>query len=174
MLSRGRSKSTVDRPVPGSLREGPRAREPRERIVYPSEYAAQLSTLLRTSADLDIVGDVSVTVSGPSELLAWADTLPEPAIVAWRAHDAAGRYVQVTAPHNRNPVHGRVTAVLGCEQHRPFWDALVAGTDLEPGQQRALRPQELSRAWAAMPLWPPEETAVHPQPPGKGRADPGA
>lgn len=141
--------------------------------MYPSAYAAQLSTLLRTSADLDIVGDVSVTVNGPSELLAWANVLPDPAIVAWRAHDAAGRFVQVTAPHQRNPVHGRVTAVLGCEQHRSFWDALVAGTELDPGQTRTLRPRDLSAAWAAMPLWLPDETAGHPRPPGEGSADPG-
>ena len=51
-----------------------------------------LSTLLRISRDLDIVGDVTATVDSPSALLAWTHALPEPIIRAWRADDSATRY----------------------------------------------------------------------------------
>jgi hypothetical protein len=74
--------------------------------------AQQLTTLLRISSELDIIGDVTATVATPSELLAWAHALPEPTLCAWRAEDSGNRYVQVTAACHRNPVHGRVTAVL--------------------------------------------------------------
>ena len=45
------------------------------RIVYPAKDAHELAILLRTSRDLDIVGDVTATVGGPSDLLAWAMVL---------------------------------------------------------------------------------------------------
>ena len=38
--------------------------------------AQQLTTLLRISSELDIIGDVTATVATPSELLAWAHALP--------------------------------------------------------------------------------------------------
>ncbi|HEX6403247.1 MAG TPA: hypothetical protein VF003_08855 [Pseudonocardiaceae bacterium] len=39
-----------------------------------------LVTLLRIGVELNIVGDVTVTVDTPSVLLAWAHALPEPTI----------------------------------------------------------------------------------------------
>ena len=91
-------------------------------MTYPTADSRQLSILLRISRELDVVGDVTATVDQPSDVLAWATVLPEPTIGAWRAEDSGHRYVQVTAPHHRDPIHGRVTAVLPCEAHREFWD----------------------------------------------------
>jgi hypothetical protein len=53
-----------------------------------------LSTLLRISRGLDIVGDVTAIVDSPSALLAWAHALPEPTIGVWRAEDFGIRYFQ--------------------------------------------------------------------------------
>ncbi len=53
--------------------------------MYASADARQLAVLLRISRTMDIVGDVSVTVDNPSELLAWANILKEPTVLAWRA-----------------------------------------------------------------------------------------
>ena len=44
--------------------------------------ARELSILLRISSELDILGDVTATVDNPSELLAWARTLNQPAVLA--------------------------------------------------------------------------------------------
>ena len=55
--------------------------------MYPSQDARELSVLLRISRELDIVGDVTATVDAPAELLAWANILTDPAIVAWRAEE---------------------------------------------------------------------------------------
>jgi|SRR6478735_2253742 hypothetical protein len=121
--------------------------------MYPSKDARELAILLRISRELDIVGDISATVDNPSELLAWATILTDPAIVAWRAKDSSHRYLQVTADHTRAPVRGRVTAVLPAEQHREFWRAL--GLDeLAPGARVHLDTKALSNAWAAMPITP--------------------
>jgi hypothetical protein len=124
-------------------------------LTYPTADSRQLSILLRISRELDVVGDVTATVDQPSDVLAWATVLPEPTIGAWRAEDSGNRYVQVTAPHHRDPIHGRVTAVLPCEAHREFWDELLP-KDLEPGQEQVLSLHELGSAWTAMPLRPPE------------------
>lgn len=121
--------------------------------MYPSADAHQLSILLRISTDLDIVGDVTATVDSPSDLLAWANVLPDPMLGAWRSH-AGGRYVQITAAHQRAPVHGRVTAVLSCDRHAQFWNALDAARDLAPGQESLLTIADLSQAWEAMPILP--------------------
>jgi hypothetical protein len=123
--------------------------------MYPSADARQLAVLLRISRALDIVGDVSVRVDDPSELLAWAVVLPEPKVVAWRARDSEKRYVQVAAHHQHSPIHGNVAAVVHCDQHRAFWDELMDGSDLEPGAERPFDVRALSTAWAAMPLMPP-------------------
>ena len=123
--------------------------------MYPTADARQLSILLRISRELDVVGDVTATVDQPSDVLAWAAVLPEPAIGAWRAEDSGCRYLQVTARHHRDPVHGRVTAVLPCDGHREFWDELLP-KDLEPGEEQTLSLHELGAAWTAMPLRPPE------------------
>jgi hypothetical protein len=119
--------------------------------MYPSADAHQLSILLRISSELDIVGDVTATVDSPADLLAWATTLPDPVIGAWRTR-AGSRFVQVTAPHNRFPVHGRITAVLACDQHTRFWNELPTASALEPGTEHALEVKDLSHAWEAMPL----------------------
>lgn len=124
--------------------------------MYPSADARQLLILLRIGADLDIVGDVTVTVNDPSELLAWANLVPEPAFLAWRATDSGRRYIHVTANHQRTPVHGQITAVLRAEDHRAFWDKLLPGADLEPGTEQTLIRRDLTRAWNATPITPPD------------------
>jgi hypothetical protein len=126
--------------------------------MYPSNEARELAILLRISRELDIVGDVTATVDNPSELLAWAEILSDAVIAAWRGQDSGHRYLQVTADHRRAPVHGRVAAVLPCEQHDEFWRALGLD-DLEPGQTRNLTIAALSDAWSVMPLAPPEAGA---------------
>jgi len=118
--------------------------------VYPSENAHQLSVLLRTSRELDVVGDVTATVDHPADLLAWSDLLPHPTVCAWRAH-SGNRYLQVTSPYQHDPIHGRVAAVLVADQHRQFWAELIPG-DLDPGHEQMLTPKELAAAWTAMPL----------------------
>jgi hypothetical protein len=127
--------------------------------MYPSKDARELAILLRISRELDIVGDVSATVDNPSELLAWAEVLSDATIAAWRGQDSGHRYLQVTAEHRRAPVRGRIAAVLPCEQHTEFWQALHLD-EMAPGQTRNLNLSDLSAAWSAMPLAPPEpETA---------------
>jgi hypothetical protein len=140
--------------------------------MYPSKDARELAILLRISREVDIVGDVSATVDNPSELLAWALILDDATIAAWRAEDSGRRYLQVTADHARAPIRGRVSAVLHCEQHLGFWEALELGP-LAPGQVRALEVGDLSAAWAAMPI-APEGADVEPltPPPGPDRARP--
>lgn len=125
--------------------------------MYPSDDTRQLGVLLRISRGVDIVGDVSVSVDDPSELLAWANTLVAGGVLAWRGRDSESRYVQVAATHHRSPIHGKVTAVLNCDRHRAFWAELLDGADLEPGTERALSVEALARAWEAMPLTPPTE-----------------
>jgi hypothetical protein len=120
--------------------------------MYPSNDTREIAILLRISREIDIVGDVSVTVDNPSESLAWAGLLTEPKVVAWRASDSGHRYLQVTADHHRSPVHGRVAAVLRCEQHLAFWRELLGTDDLEPGGERTLTVADLASAWAAMPM----------------------
>lgn len=128
-------------------------------VMYPAGDARQLSIMLRIASELDIVGDVTATVDHPSDLLTWAALLSDPLVGAWRGVDSGMRYVQVSAPHQRDPVHGRVAAVLPCEHHREFWDQLVPAGDLQPGQECRLSVRDLSAAWAAMPLSPPDEGA---------------
>lgn len=111
----------------------------------------ELSTLLRLSSELDIIGDVTATVASPSDLLAWAHALPEPTICAWRAEDSGNRYVQVTAAYHRNPVHGRVTAVLTADDHRTFWAALLPEGDLTAGAEQFLTLSVLAAAWTTLP-----------------------
>lgn len=119
--------------------------------MYPTADAHQLSILLRISSELDVVGDVTVTVDHPADLLAWATMLPQATLCAWRAH-SGNRYVQATAVHNRLPVHGRITAVLRGDQHPQFWNELVETHDLASGEERRLSLKDLTRAWEAMPL----------------------
>lgn len=107
-----------------------------------------LSTLLRISRDLDILGDLTATVDTPSTLLAWAHTLPEPIICAWRAADSGTRYVHVSAHCPRSPLRGQVTAVLNAEHHRSFWSALLTEDDLTPGEEQLLPLSALVAAWS--------------------------
>jgi hypothetical protein len=126
--------------------------------MYPSKDARELSVLLRISREIDIVGDVSATMDNPSELLAWASILSEAEIVAWRSKDSGHRYLQVTADRHTAPVRGRVTAILPCEQHPEFWNALgLEGLD-NPAVTHLSR-SALSKAWSDMPIRPPEATA---------------
>lgn len=127
--------------------------------MYPSKDARELAILLRISRELDIVGDVTATVDNPSELLAWAEVLSDATIAAWRGQDSGHRYLQVTAEHRRAPVRGRIAAVLPCEQHTEFWQALHLD-EMAPGQTRNLNLSDLSAAWSAMPLAPPEPEAA--------------
>jgi hypothetical protein len=139
--------------------------------MYPSKDARELAILLRISRELDIVGDVSATVDNPSELIAWAYVLTDATIAAWRAEDSGHRYLQVTAEHRRAPIRGRVSAVLHCEQHPEFWEALDLA-HLEPGRSHALTVADLSAAWAAMPVTSAEVELEPPRPPQPDPGDP--
>lgn len=133
--------------------------------MYPAKDARELAILLRISRELDVVGDVTATVDNPSELLAWALILAHPQVLAWRATDSGHRYLQVSAYRKRAPIRGNITAVLDCERHADYWNALeLAG--LSPGDRRELDTDALSSAWAVMPLTS-ESTAqaAPPQPP---------
>jgi hypothetical protein len=116
----------------------------------------QLAVLLRISQTLDIVGDVSVTVDNPSELLAWANVLTNPTIVAWRGHVSGKRFIHITAVNGHNPIHGRATAALRADRHMMFWKTLIRDGDLEPGEEQSLTSQQLAEAWEAMPIDIPE------------------
>lgn len=131
--------------------------------MYPSAKARELGVLLRISRELDVCGDITATVDNPSELLAWADVLADATVLAWRASGSGCRFVHVAADHRRAPVRGHVSAVLSCEQHPEFWDALHLA-DLEPGGTRALSARDLAEAWKAMPITPPD-SHVPPEPP---------
>jgi hypothetical protein len=136
--------------------------------MYPSQEARELAILLRISRHLDICGDVTATVDNPSELLAWATTLSDHRIRAWRAQDSGHRYLQVTSHHQRAPIRGHVAAVLDCDDHLEFW-AACGLDDVEPGQTRPLRVGDLSRAWTTMPITPPD-VPHSPHPPSAGAA----
>ncbi len=131
--------------------------------MYPSAEAREVGILLRISRELDVCGDLTATVDNPSELIAWASVLVDPTVRAWLPQDSGSRFVEVSADHHRAPVRGHVSAVLACEQHIHFWDALRL-EDLEPGSARSLSVADLARAWEAMPLTPPENP-VNPDPP---------
>lgn len=121
--------------------------------MYPAKDAHELAILLRISRELDVVGDLTATVDTPSELLAWALVLTNPEIVAWRAGHSGHRYLHVTAHRNRAPIRGCVTAVLPCDHHEEFWNAL--GLDqLATGDRRPLAVEALSSAWEVMPVTP--------------------
>ena len=130
--------------------------------MYPGKDARELTILLRISRELDVVGDVTATVDDPSELLAWALVLAHPDVVAWRATDSGHRYLQDSTHRRRAPIRGHVAAVLDCEQHADYWNALGL-TGLTPGGRRELSTDELSSAWSTMPI-APDETS-HPSPP---------
>lgn len=119
--------------------------------MYPSRDARELAVLLRISRELDIVGDTSATIDNPSELLAWANILTQPDIVAWRAKDSGNRYLHVTAGHDKAPIRGRITAVLPGDPHADFWHALNLD-HLAPGEQEQVSLNALSAAWSAMPI----------------------
>jgi hypothetical protein len=123
--------------------------------MYPSRSASELGILLRISRELDVVGDVTAIVDNPSELLAWATTLTDPAPLAWRASDSGGRYVQVSATHDREPIRGQITAVLHCDHHMEFWNELTEARDLESGDKAPLTLAHLAHAWEVMPITPP-------------------
>lgn len=123
--------------------------------MHASADSRQMAVLLRISTDIDIVGDVSVVVENPSELLAWAHVLPDPSVRAWRAGVDGHRFVHVTDLADRSPVRGRVTAILKGDRHRDFWDALLDHRDLEAGEDVALRVADLGAAWKEMPIAPP-------------------
>lgn len=124
-----------------------------------SSDSRQISALLRLSPSLDIVGDVSVTVANPSELLAWATSLSSPSIFAWRGHVSGKRFVHITAVHGSNPVHGRVTAALRADQYPDFWEAVLPNGDLEPGEEITLGVQDLVTAWESLPIELPQPPA---------------
>ena len=124
--------------------------------MSPSADERQLAVLLRISHSLDIVGDVSVTVDNPSELLAWANVLPSPMIFAWRGHVSGKRFIHVTAVNGTNPIHGRATAALRADRHMPFWKALVPNGDLDPGEEQSVTTRDLAEAWESMPINIPE------------------
>lgn len=126
--------------------------------MYPAKDARELAILLRTSRELDVVGDVTATVDNPSELLAWALVLSKPEIVAWRAEASGHRYLHATAHRRRAPIRGQITAVLACEQHLEFWNALGLG-ELANGERRDLTVGDISSAWDTMPIAPTAKEA---------------
>jgi hypothetical protein len=132
--------------------------------MYRSSHARELDTLLRLSRELDIVGDVTARVDNPSELIAWAASLNNPSVVAWRAKDSGFRYVQVSADHPRAPVRGRIAAVLSCEAHPEFWKALGLGP-IKHGATSGLSLAELRAAWSVMPIASPGGDVPTPEPP---------
>jgi hypothetical protein len=132
-------------------------------MMYPSQEAREIAILLKIARELDVCGDVTATLDNPSELIAWASVLVDPSIVAWQATDSLCRFVQVSADHDRAPVRGRVAAVLSGDQHQEFWDALDLA-DLPPGNARPLTLRDLTVAWEALPLTPPDSVDL-PEPP---------
>jgi hypothetical protein len=48
-----------------------------------------------------------------------------------------------------------VTAVLPCDNHPEFWQALGL-EQLEPGATEHLAISDLSKAWSVMPITPPD------------------
>jgi hypothetical protein len=133
--------------------------------MYPSAKTRELAVLLRISRELDVCGDLTATVDNPSELIAWASVLADPAVLAWRAQDSGCRFVHVAAHHHRAPIRGYVTAVMSCEQHPEFWDALHLA-NLEAGRSRSLSIRDLAEAWKVMPIIPPD-TQTTPEPPSR-------
>jgi len=131
--------------------------------MYPSQEAREIAILLKIARELDVCGDVTATVDNPSELIAWAGVLVDPTIVAWQAADSRSRFVQVSSEYHRAPVRGRVAAVLSCDRHPEFWDALDLA-DLPPGHVGPLSLHDLTVAWDALPLTPPDR-ADPPEPP---------
>jgi hypothetical protein len=129
--------------------------------MYPAKDARDLAILMRISRELDVVGDLTATVDNPSELLAWALALAGPDVLAWRAEDSGHRYAQVTAHRHRAPIRGQVTAVLACDQHLEYWDALGL-QHLEQGDRHKLTVADLSAAWAVMPIVTPAAPATDP------------
>ena len=123
--------------------------------------ARELAILLRISRELDIVGDVSAAVEDPPAARLGSNPDP-PTIAAWRGQDSGHRYLQVTAVHHRPPVHGRVTAVLPCEQHSAFWQGTRPRPD-KPGETRSLTAANFPR---------PGHGCRSPHPNGVGRARP--
>jgi hypothetical protein len=136
--------------------------------MYPSPEAREVGILLRISRELDVCGDLTATLDNPSELIAWARVLTDPTVLARRPQGSGARFVQVSADHHQAPVRGHVSAVLACEQHAHFWDALHLD-DLEPGDTRSLRVADLAKAWEAMPITPPDARVVPEPPPSPGK-----
>jgi hypothetical protein len=133
--------------------------------MYPSARTRELTVLLRMSRELDVCGDLTATVDNPSELIAWARVLTDAGVLAWRAQDSGSRFVHVTADHCRAPIRGHVTAVLSCEQHPEFWEALHL-TNLEAGGTHVLSVGDLVEAWEVMPVTPPHLESA-PEPPSQ-------
>jgi hypothetical protein len=136
--------------------------------MYTSPQARELAILMRISRDLDLCGDLTATVDSPAELIAWSRVLSAPAVNAWQSKDSGSRFVEVSADHRRAPVRGHISAVLSCEQHPDFWDALHL-EDLEAGRARSLTVGDLDEAWQAMPIQPPDDRGTTDPPHPEGR-----
>lgn len=136
--------------------------------MHTSPQARELAILMRISRDLDLCGDLTATVDSPAELIAWARVLTAPTVTAWQSKDSGSRFVEVSADHRRAPVRGHISAVLSCEQHPDFWEALSLD-GLEPGRARPLTVADLDEAWQAMPIRPPDgrDTPDPPHPEGR-------
>lgn len=111
--------------------------------------AEQITSLLRVSSAIDLVGDVTVTVGHAADLVAWTQVLSEPVVTAWRATDSGNRFAQVSAHSAHTPVHGHITAVLDCDRHRDLWTVLLDNGDLDPGSRVPLSAKRLTEAWIA-------------------------
>jgi len=116
------------------------------------------------SRELDVIGDVTATVDNPSELIAWAANLTDPSVTAWRAKDSGFRYIQASAKHTRAPVRGSISAVLACDAHLEFWNALGLGP-IKYGAMRGLGLADLRAAWSVMPIASLGNDTPTPEPP---------
>ncbi|GAB3762223.1 hypothetical protein [Microlunatus parietis] len=113
-----------------------------------SNHAHQIAVLLRASRELDIIGDVSVLVDSPGELVAWAGLLPLPTMIIWRAEKTGRRYVCLTATHREAPIRGQIMITLDGDRHRGLWRRLLAGrAELPPGTEHAVDTRRLIDAW---------------------------
>ena len=114
----------------------------------PSNRAHQIAVLLRASRELDVIGDVSVVVDSPGELIAWAGLLPSPTMIIWRAEETGRRYVCLTAMHREAPIRGRIMITLDGDRHPGLWRRLLAGRgELPPGTEHVADAGRLIDAW---------------------------
>ena len=143
-----------------SRRQTPGRRPGKEHpTMSTSLEAQQLTTLLRLSSELDIVGDVTATVATPSELLAWAHALPEPTLVRLARR---GLRQPLCPGHRRLPPQPRPRPGHRRAHRRrppPVLDRPVRQTAIySPARKDSFRSSALTTAWSATS---PSPSTVH-------------